>query len=529
MKLHLCKRPISYGAWLRGSITLRRNFGVHGKFNLLQMTEMLPHHGEDGFIMTRSLFLFLISLAFTLSTTEAEAQTGPRILDPVEQEVIPEENQFEARQSEAQLNQEQRAEIQRKLKAGGFYLGAIDASFGPGTRAGMRAWQNNFGYEPTGVLTARQRAELLGQFGADLEDLAMRTVQDDASGIQITVPTATVKFDKYEAPFVFFEGTGQIPEARMLLISQPGDRNKLIALYDIMQTLEIVPEVGERAIEGEAFTLRGQNSKIMSHTQAWLRNGEIKGFTLIWPAGDEVRRRALLSEIQGSFQRIPGVLDPAVGDAEEQRVDLISGLEIRRPNRSVSGFFVDNAGTVVTTLDAVQGCERVTIDEDYTANVVAIDDTVGIAVLRPANPLAPNTVASFQMISPRLKSEIAVAGFSYGGVLGSPTLTFGQLADVRGLDGDTQVKRLALAPLEGDAGGPVVDGFGAVVGMLLPGGTDERQLPDGVSFAANSDALTRVLEQAGVFPQASSASAPVPPETLAKMATGITVLVSCWD
>ncbi|MEL6647013.1 MAG: peptidoglycan-binding protein, partial [Pseudomonadota bacterium] len=98
-----------------------------------------------------------------------------------------------------------------------------------------------------------------------------------------------------------------------------------------------------------------------------------------------------------------------------------------------------------------------------------------------------------------------------------------------GLDGDTQVKRLALAPLEGDAGGPVVDGFGAVVGMLLPGGTDERQLPDGVSFAANSDALTRVLEQAGVFPQASSASAPVPPETLAKMATGITVLVSCWD
>ena len=315
----------------------------------------------------------------------------------------------------------------------------------------------------------------------------------------------------------------------MLLISQPGDRNKLIALYDIMQTLEIVPEIGERAIEGEGFTLRGQNSKIMSHTQAWLRNGEIKGFTLIWPAGDEVRRRALLSEIQGSFQRIEGVLDPAAGDAEEQRVDLISGLEIRRPNRSVSGFFVDNSGTVVTALDAVQGCERVTIDEDYTANVVAIDDTVGIAVLRPANPLAPNTVASFQMISPRLKSEIAVAGFSYGGVLGSPTLTFGQLADVRGLDGDTLVKRLALAPLEGDAGGPVVDGFGAVLGMLLPAGSGGRQLPDGVSFAAYTEALTAVLQQAGVAPQASSASIPVPPETLAKKATGITVLVGCWD
>ncbi|MEO0751575.1 MAG: serine protease [Pseudomonadota bacterium] len=479
--------------------------------------------------MTRTLFILLMGVSLTVAASEADAQTGPRILDPVAQEVIPEENQFEARQSEAQLNQEQRAEIQRKLKAGGFYLGGIDASFGPGTRAGMRSWQSNFGYEPTGVLTARQRAELLGQFGADLEDLEMRTVQDDASGIQITVPTATVTFDKYEAPFVFFEGTGQVPEARMLLISQPGDRNKLIALYDIMQTLEIVPEVGERAIEGEGFTLRGQNSRIMSHTQAWLRNGEIKGFTLIWPAGDEVRRRALLSEIQGSFQRVPGVLDPGAGDAEEQRVDLISGLEIRRPKLSRSGFFVDNSGTVVTALEAVQGCERVTIDEDYSANVVAINETIGAAVLKPANPLAPNSVASFQLVSPRLQSEIAVAGFSYGGVLGSPTLTFGQLADVRGLNGEEEFKRLALAPLDGDAGGPVVDGFGAVVGMLLPEGSDGRQLPEGVSFAADVEALTGLLEQAGVFPQASSASVPVPPETLSKMATGITVLVSCWD
>ncbi|MEO0371531.1 MAG: serine protease [Pseudomonadota bacterium] len=459
----------------------------------------------------------------------AEAQSAPRILEAVEPELIPEENQAQARQSEAQLNQDQRSAIQRKLKDGGYYLGIIDASFGPGTRAGMRNWQTANGYQPTGILTAKQRAELLGQFSANLDDLNLRTVQDDEAGIKITMPTAAVTYDKHEAPFTFFEGTGTVPGARMLLISQPGDRNKLLALYDILQTLEIVPEEGERAIEGEGFTLRGEGSEFISHTQAWLRTGEIKGFTLIWPVGDEDRRRALLTELQGSFERVPGVLDPAVGDAEEQRVDLVSGLEIRRPKKSLSGFFVDRAGTVVTSLNAVQGCERVTIDEDYTANVVAIDDALGVAVLRPASPLAPTSVAEFQMVSPRLQSEIAVAGFSYGGVLGSPTLTFGQLSDLVGLNGEDDVKRLALAPLEGDAGGPVVDGFGAVVGMLLPGGTDGRQLPDGVSFAANTEALTAVLQQAGVSPQASSASIPVPPETLAKKATGITVLVGCWD
>lgn len=478
--------------------------------------------------MTRQLLPLMLGLLITTAPIDVYAQTGPRILDE-SADVIVQETQAEARQSEGRLTQAERAEIQRKLQESGFYQGAIDAAFGPGTRASMRAWQQSFGYNPTGILTSRQRAELLNQFAVDIEDLNLRTVQDATSGVQIKVPLGAVAFDRYEAPFVFFEGTGYVPEARMLFISQPGDRNKLIALYDIMQTLEIVPEIGERAIEGDGFTLRGQNSKISSHTQAWVKNGEIKGFTLIWPTGDEDRRRQVLNEIQGSFQRVAGLLQPSAADADEQRIDLVSGLEIRRPKLSRSGFFVDPAGTVVTALEAVQGCERVTIDEDYPANVVAIDDALGIAILRPATPLAPSSVASFQLVAPRLQSEIAVSGFSYGGVLGSPTLTFGQLADVRGLNGEDDRTRLALAPLEGDAGGPVVDGFGAVVGMLLSPRSDGRQLPEGVSFAADTESLTGLLEQAGVSPQASSASVPVPPETLAKMATGITVLVSCWD
>ena len=522
-------RPNSYGARVKGSIKEARKFRVHADINLLELGNVpVTHQEEDLFAMTRSILPLFFGLLVIATASDATAQSGPRIL-PDTQEALTEETQFDARQAESQLNTEERMEIQRKLQEAGFYPGAIDASFGPGTRAGIRAWQSSFGFEATGVLTSRQRAELINQFAVDLEDLDVRTLQDDTSGIQIKVPLAAVEFGRYEAPFVFFEGTGEVPEARMLLISQPGDRNKLIALYDIMQTLEIVPEEGERAIEGDGFTLRGQNSTFTSHSQAWVRNGEIKGFTLIWPTGDEDRRRTLLSEIQGSFQRVPGVLRSTQKDAQSQSVDLVSGLEIRRPRLSRSGFFVDTSGTVITALEAVQGCERVTIDEDYAANVVAIDDKIGIAVLRPQTPLAPNSVAAFQLVSPQLKSDIAVAGFSYGGVLGSPTLTFGQLADVRGLDGDTQLKRLALAPLEGDAGGPIVDGFGAVVGMLLPDDTEGRQLPEGVSFAANSDALTRVLEQAGVFPQASAASVPVPPETLSRMATGSTVLISCWD
>ena len=45
----------------------------------------------------------------------------------------------------------------------------------------------------------------------------------------------------------------------------------------------------------------------------------------------------------------------------------------------------------------------------------------------------------------------------------------------------------------------------------------------------NETAFLVELQQAGVFPQASSTGDAVPPETLSKLATGMTVLVSCWD
>lgn len=466
-------------------------------------------------------------------TQMAQADTGtqadtsqPQVVAEPE---IPEETQYEARQSEARLTAEERRQLQVALQWSGHYEGAIDAAIGPGTRGAMADWQRSNGHEPTGVMTTRQRAELLGQYNSVLDGLDIRTVRDTEAGVQMRMPLGVVGFDRYEPPFAHYEATGDISEARVLLISQPGDRNTLLGLYDIMQTLRIVPENGPREISGNSFSLTGRNASIVSQTQASLENGQVKGFTLIWPAGDEDRRTRLFEEMQASFQRLGGVLDPGAGADEVQNVDLVSGLEIRRPKLSRSGFYVDQSGTVVTTLEAVQGCERVTLDEDYNARVIGIDEGLGIAVLKPVDALAPIAVAAFQDVPPRLQSDIAVAGYSYGGVLGSPTLTFGQLEDAQGLNGEQHLKRLALASLEGDAGGPVVDSYGAVVGMLLPASQSGRQLPDGVSFAADAAAVRQVLADLGISASSTSGGTTIPPETLSKQASGMTVLVSCWD
>ncbi|MEX0338479.1 MAG: trypsin-like peptidase domain-containing protein [Arenibacterium sp.] len=444
------------------------------------------------------------------------------------QPAAPDETRAEARASERLLSSDERKGLQIALQAAGFYNSGIDGAFGPGTRGSMRAWQEANGYDATGILTTLQRRVLMDQYNAPLISVGMASYTDTRAGIEMQIPAGEVRFARYEAPFAQFESSGDLG-AQLLLISQPGTQATLFGLYDIMQTLEIVPLEGPRERGSDRFTLEGRNSQIVSYTEARLEGGQIKGFTLIWPVGDEARRARVLAEMKATFTRLDGVLDPGAGGDAEQRIDLVSGLEVRKPTLSRSGFFIDASGAVVTTADAVRNCTRITADADHRMQVAASDASLGVALLKPENALAPMAFARLRADAPRLQSDIAVAGYSYGGALGAPTLTFGTLADIKGLNGEAELQRLALNALPGDAGGPVIDISGGVVGILLPAPEDGRQLPQNVSIAADATALGALLESAGVAAEASTERGAIPPAEMNRLANGMTVLISCWD
>ncbi|MBO9430360.1 serine protease [Sulfitobacter sp. R18_1] len=457
-------------------------------------------------------------------TEAAEAETAPAPTPPE-----PEETPAEARRSERALSAQERKDLQIALQWAGFYDAAIDGAFGRGTRASMRAWQGANSYEQTGVLTTRQRAALMAQYNAVLDGLGLQLVRDEKAGIEIMMPTAEVDFARYEPPFAHYDSSGNIG-ARVLLISQPGNQDTLYGLYDIMQTLEIVPLDGPRERKRNSFELIGENGSIISQTQVSLENGQIKGFTLIWPAGDEDRRRRVVAEMSKSLTRLPGVLDAGAGNSDAQAINLVAGLQIRQPKIARSGFFIDGNGAVVTTSEVVASCGRVTLDADTDATVVATDEARGLALLKPESRLAPLAVAEFSNAAPRLQSEISVAGYSYEGVLSAATLTFGALSDLKGLNGDETLKRLSVKAQPGDAGGPVFDENGHVVGMLLPQTEADRKLPEDVSFALDGDVILKAAQEAGLGSKhAQGATGPIAPRDLTLRAQGMTVLVSCWE
>lgn len=455
----------------------------------------------------------------------------PQPVEPVVQVPLnlPDESVGEARSSEAQLLRDERLLLQTALQWAGFYNSSIDGAFGRGTRRAMGEWQVANNYEPTGVLTTKQRKMLIDRYNAVLDGMDLQLVRDDATGIEMQIPSGVVAFSEYEPPFARFDPKGDL-QAQVLLISQEGDQDRLFGLYEIMQTLTIVPPEGPRTRRNSSFELEGFDANIHSYTSVQLENGQIKGFTLVWPAGDEERRSRVLGEMQASFATIPGVLDPGLVQPDDsQAIDLISGLQVRKPQRSRSGFFIGTSGDVLTSADAVGDCTRITLDTVHDATVVHVDANLGLAVVRPLSPLAPPAVAQFQAGVPRLQAEIAVAGYPYGGVLTTPSLTFGKLADIRGLNGETEIKRLALLAQEGDAGGPVFDNGGAVLGMLLPRvARSGQQLPEEVNFSVAAMDIVASLDSAGIAVQTTDTVAFLPAQALSDRATDMTVLVSCW-
>lgn len=460
------------------------------------------------------------------STEPAGVATAP-VIDPIQ---APDETLREAQASEQALDRSQKEMLQTALQWAGFYNAAIDGAFGRGTRNSMSAWQESKNHEPTGVLTTAQRAELLNDYNSILDGMGLQLVRDDATGIEIQVPTGVVQFAEYEPPFARFDASGDLA-AQVLLISQPGDQTRMFGLYEILQTLAIVPTEGERNRRDRSFTIEGVDENIHSYTSVVLDDGQIKGFTLVWPADDDERRRRVLNEMQSSFATIDGVLDPAISHPDEdQAIDLIAGLAVRKPIRDRSGFYINDTGEVLTSVEAIAECTSITLGLEHTATVVHQDDTLGLAVLRPTNRLAPPAIAEFQTGVPRLNAEVAVAGFPYGGVLTSPALTFGQLADIRGLNGEEEVKRLSIFAQPGDVGGPVYDNGGAVLGMLLPKSqTNGQTLPPEVSFSVDADQIVTSLTNAGLDVQTTASVAYMTPEVLTLMAADMAVLVSCWE
>ena len=193
-----------------------------------------------------------------------------------------------------------------------------------------------------------------------------------------------------------------------------------------------------------------------------------------------------------------------------------------------TGFYVSAEGHILTNAHVVEGCQSVIAQQLGKAGQV-----VRIIRRDPTNDLALLLATNKSDNVPALKAEvrtgesIAVYGFPMVDVLPS-TVTLGNVTANAGVGDDTRMLQLSAPVQVGNSGGPLLDQFGNVVGIVIAKLRSYRgDVPQNINFAVKSAIAISFLEANGVRLEATLANATLSAPELAERAKELPVFIAC--
>ena len=208
---------------------------------------------------------------------------------------------------------------------------------------------------------------------------------------------------------------------------------------------------------------------------------------------------------------------------------------------SGTGFFVDEAGYLLTNAHVVEGCGKATLrlgkERTEPALIVARDKTQDLALLKIRGK-SPD-VAKFRDAPPiRLGDSVVVFGYPLTGYLSSSgNLSTGLVASLAGAE-DNEAELQISAPVQsGNSGGAVVDQSGHVVGVVVAKSNlqtiasddkeDDIEVIQNANFAIKADVAKAFLDDHSVAYQSEAPGDDLRTPDVADIARSFSAQVTC--
>jgi S1-C subfamily serine protease len=203
---------------------------------------------------------------------------------------------------------------------------------------------------------------------------------------------------------------------------------------------------------------------------------------------------------------------------------------------SGTGFCVHPDGYVLTNHHVIEGAREILARsprQRCALEPVFADPTNDLALLRAE--VTPAGVAAFRDgPQARLGEMVMVVGYPLGGLLGSgPQVTTGNVSSLIGPGDDTRSLQFTAPTQSGNSGGPLLDGDGAVVGVVSSKLNVVRvhemtgDIPQNVNFAIKAALARGFLEAAGVDYQSRIPGVPRTTTAIAAEARDFVVKIEC--
>lgn len=189
---------------------------------------------------------------------------------------------------------------------------------------------------------------------------------------------------------------------------------------------------------------------------------------------------------------------------------------------------------VISNFHVVENCTQLEVrfgSKITQAKVVAKDPTFDLALISTDHEF-PMVPAMRQSAS--LGEDVMVAGYPLAGLLGTELIvTSGQINSMTGLRNDSRRLQLSAPVQPGNSGGPVIDRFGNIVGIVVSKLNVERvskaigDYAQNINFAIKPEVVRLFLSANGIDSATPKPSRKLENQELAQRARGFSVQIIC--
>jgi S1-C subfamily serine protease len=213
--------------------------------------------------------------------------------------------------------------------------------------------------------------------------------------------------------------------------------------------------------------------------------------------------------------------------------------EQKPKNSSGSGIVADGMGDILTASHVVNHCKSITVktatSKLFDASVFGVDPKNDLAILKIAYDAPLGEPAHFRVQSEpaRLGETVGVIGYPLTGLLSSePKATFGQVNSVAGVNNDYTLLQISAPIQPGNSGGPVLDEFGQVIGVVVSTASMAvaaltGNVPQNVNFAVRGEVAQIFMAARGIKVLTGHRQQIQSTEVIAAQGLKSTVLVQC--
>jgi hypothetical protein len=343
----------------------------------------------------------------------------------------------------AGLSDGERLKIQSALLWSGDYTGSIGGE-DPFLSA-VRNFQKRAKAKITGILTPAERANLLAAAKIHENEFGWTIVTDPSTGVRLGLPAKLVT-QVHEAAhgtrYSSAHGDVQVETFRI-----KNSDLKLAALFEQQKKEPSTRKVESSALRDDGFFISGLQGLKNFSVRAYVRDGEIRGFTLLFDQMMETIVAPVTAAMVSAFSPFPERSSPFAAMAKSVEYG--------------NGLIVSKRGHIITDRKLADGCQVIIASGLGDADRIAEDRDHGLALLRV---YGPHNVSPLALAADTFKKgDVTLVGIP------DPKEQSGarKLTEIKArLAEGSAIELRQPVPMAGFSGAAAVDAQGQFLGMM---------------------------------------------------------------